>query len=73
MCDEWRSSFSAFFQHLGPKPNGEFELDRIDNDGNYEPGNVRWTGKSVQAQNRRFAFRRADGTYTGKYAKGKTE
>lgn len=42
MCDEWRQSFIAFFEHIGPRPSPEYTVDRINNDGNYEPGNVRW-------------------------------
>ncbi len=63
MCAEWRSSFPAFLKHIGPRPIGNFELDRIDNAGNYEPGNVRWTTLSVQHQNRRYRFRRLNGTF----------
>lgn len=51
MCDEWMNSFEQFFAYIGPKPTSQHSLDRIDNDGNYEPGNVRWATKQEQARN----------------------
>lgn len=52
MCDEWRNNFAAFFAYIGPKPRG-YLLDRINNDGHYEPGNVRWVTHKESANNRR--------------------
>jgi len=56
VCDEWRdpkTGFAAFLEHIGPRPTDSHTLDRIDNDGNYEPGNVRWADRITQQSNRR--------------------
>lgn len=53
ICDEWKNDFMAFFNHVGKLPSHKHSIDRIDNDGNYEPGNVQWTKSKNQANNRR--------------------
>lgn len=53
VCDEWRTSFEAFLAHVGYRPNPDMSIDRINNDGNYEPGNVQWADRVTQRANRR--------------------
>jgi hypothetical protein len=52
---EWvgGDGFLRFLQHVGQRPSSEHSLDRINVNGHYEPGNVRWATASVQSQNRR--------------------
>jgi hypothetical protein len=53
VCDRWRNSFVAFLADMGGRPSPKHTLDRINNDGNYEPGNCRWATVSEQMQNTR--------------------
>lgn len=53
VCEEWQKSFDAFLEHVGPKPRPDMSLDRINNDGHYEPDNVRWATDKEQQNNRR--------------------
>lgn len=53
VCAAWRASYTTFLGDVGRAPSPEHSIDRINNDGDYEPGNVRWATKRQQMFNRR--------------------
>lgn len=57
VCDEWNSDFLAFYiWAIGNEYSEELTIDRVDPDGNYEPGNCRWATVAQQARNKRNTY-----------------
>lgn len=63
MYEEWKNDFSKFYKDVGDVPFEGAELDRIDNNGDYEPNNVRWVNHKDNSNNRRKYYNKTG--YTG--------
>jgi hypothetical protein len=57
VCERWRDNFECFLADMESRPSSKHSIDRIDVNGNYEPGNCRWATHRVQMANRRCTRR----------------
>ena len=64
ICDEWKNDVKSFYDWAitkGYEEDKGLSIDRIDNDGNYEPNNCRWTTRIIQGRNRRIKTNNTSG------------
>jgi hypothetical protein len=57
VCAAWRNSFEAFYADMGDRPFPKAQIDRKETNGNYEPGNCKWSTAMANANNRRNTIR----------------
>lgn len=71
VCESWKSSFRNFLDDMGERPSDSHTLDRINNDGNYEPANCRWATMKIQTMNRGLNRNNTSGYKGIRFIKGK--
>lgn len=74
VCDRWAQSFEAFWTDMGPTYRAGLTLERVNNNGNYEPGNCVWIEKNQQSKNRRpsseWRFKKNETSTSGRGVSG---
>lgn len=70
VCDRWLESFENFYEDMGDRPSPNHSLDRINNDGNYEPSNCKWSTQSEQVINSRRILSKSGYRYIYSTGKG---
>ena len=70
VCDRWLESFENFYEDMGDRPSSNHSLDRINNDGNYEPSNCKWSTQSEQVINSRRILSKSGYRYIYSTGKG---
>jgi len=53
ICDIWKNDAQAFIDYIGSRPSNEYSIERINNNKNYEPGNIKWATRQEQNGNQR--------------------
>ena len=54
VCSRWKNSFEEFYSDMGPRPFPKAQIDRENNNGNYEPNNCRWATQAENLANRGY-------------------